>query len=273
MTIVVGADGSVASRAAVDWAARRADRTGEDLALVTIVDDGWGSVGNSVLAELRAAAEDLAARELDAARAVAPGAVVGSSVVVGSPILTLAEASRGAGLVVVGTHKVGYFHGRAMGSRSLQLAAVAASPTAVVPVTSWRGRSGVAVGVSDGHDSDDAVRFAAEEASRLGEPLVLLRAVDGDGIDDRALDRAGDIAADAAPEVPVERRTAAGAASDSLIGISRRAVLTVTGRRVASRGFLPLGRTNSDVLMNLAGPVVVSPQVVVEAYLVGWSVA
>ncbi|GAA2037537.1 universal stress protein [Agromyces tropicus] len=272
MTIVVGADGSVASRAAVEWAARRAERTGDELDLVTVADDGWGSIGGSARAELLATAEGLAARELEAARRLAPNADVRSTVAVGSPILTLAEASRDADVVVVGTHKVGYFHGRAMGSRSLQLAAVAAAPTVVVPVTSWRGRSGVAVGVSDGADSDAAVQFAAEEAARLGEPLVLLRAADGD-VHERAIERAAEIAAEVSPDLTVDERSAGGNAAESLIGLSRRAVLTVTGRRLASRGFLPLGRTNSDLLMNLAGPVVVVPQVVVEAYLVGWSVA
>ncbi|WP_195760619.1 universal stress protein [Agromyces kandeliae] len=273
MTIVVGADGSVASRAAVEWAARRAQRTRDALVLVTVVDDGWGSLGGSALVELRATAEDRAEREVDVARRTAPELEVRGVVAVGSPILTLAEASRDADLVVVGTHKVGYFHGRAMGSRSLQLAAVAASPSAVVPVTSWRGRSGVAVGVSEGPDSDDAVRFAAEEAGRLGEPIVLLRAADGDEVDERALERAAEIVAERAPDVQVDVRSTGGDAAEALIAVSRRAVLTVTGRRVASRGFLPLGRTNADLLMNLAGPVVVVPQVAVEAYLVGWAVA
>jgi nucleotide-binding universal stress UspA family protein len=273
MTIVVGADGSVASRAAVEWAAHRARRTGDALVLVTVVDDGWGSIGGSALAELRVTAEAQGEREVEVARGFAPEAEVRGVVAVGSPILTLAEASKDADLVVVGTHKVGYFHGRAMGSRSLQLAAVAASPSAVVPVTSWRGRSGVAVGVSQGPDSDEAVRFAVEEAARLGEPLVLVRSADGDDVHDRALDRAGDVVGDIAPDVQVDVRSLGGDAAEALIAVSRRAVLTVTGRRIASRGFLPLGRTNSDLLMNLAGPVVVVPQVAIEAYLVGWSVA
>ena len=178
-------------------------------------------------------------------------------------------------LVAVGTHKVGYFHGHALGSRSIQLAAVASAPSAVVPVTSWRGRSGVAVGISDGADSDDAVRFAAREASRLGEPLVLLRAAGGeqDSVDADAGERAASIAAGEQIDLPIEVRSTADPASGALIGVSRRAVLTVTGRRVPSRGFLPLGRTNTDLLMNLAGPVVVVPHRSVEAVVVGWTAA
>lgn len=273
MTILVGADGSVASRAALTWAIDRARATRDDLALVTVVDDGWGSVGGSALAELKRTAEERAERELAYARDLGAGLEVRGVVSVGSPMLALAEAARDADLVAVGTHKVGYFHGHALGSRSLQLAAVSAVPSAVVPVTSWRGRSGVAVGVADGVDSDDAVRFAAQEASRLGEPLVLLRAADGDAGRSSIGERAASLAAAVHPGLAIELRSTAEPASGALIGISRRAVLTVTGRLVPTRGFLPLGRTNTDLLMNLAGPVVVVPHTSVEAVVVGWTAA
>lgn len=273
MTILVGADGSVASRAALIWAIDRARATRDDLALVTVVDDGWGSVGGSALAELTRTAEERAERELAYARELGAGLEVRGVVSVGSPMLALAEAARRADLVAVGTHKVGYFHGHALGSRSLQLAAVSAVPSAVVPVTSWRGRSGVAVGVADGVDSDDAVRFAAQEASRLGEPLVLLRAADGDAGRSSIGERAASLAAAVHPGLAIEVRSTADPASGALIGISRRAVLTVTGRLVPTRGFLPLGRTNTDLLMNLAGPVVVVPHTSVEAVVVGWTAA
>ncbi|MGR0219739.1 universal stress protein [Agromyces sp. ZXT2-6] len=258
MTIVVGADGSVASRAALTWAIDRARSTGDDLVLATVVDDGWGSVGGSALAELKGAAERGAEREMEFVRGLVPTVRASSTVVVGSPMLALAEAARGAGLVAVGTHKVGYFHGHALGSRSLQLAAVSATPTVVVPVTSWRGRSGVAVGAAEGTDSDDAVRFAAREAKRLGETLVIVHA-DGDDERPAPAERAASLAAAVHPDLPIEVRSTADPPSGALIGVSRRAVLTVTGRRGAQRGFLPLGRTNSDLLMNLAGPVLVVP--------------
>lgn len=264
MTIVVGADGSVASRAALTWAIDRARSTGDDLVLATVVDDGWGAVGGSALAELKGTAERGAERELEFVRGLAPNVAASSVVVVGSPMLALAEAARDADLVAVGTHKVGYFHGHALGSRSLQLAAVSSTPTVVVPVTSWRGRSGVAVGAAEGTDSDDAVRFAAAEAKRLGEALVIVHA-DGDAERPAPAERAASLAAAMHPDLAIELRGTADPASGTLIGISRRAVLTVTGRRASERGFLPLGRTNSDLLMNLAGPVLVVPATVATA--------
>ena len=235
--------------------------TRDDVVLVTVVDDEWGSVGGSALAELKRTAEERAERELAFARDLGDGPEVGSVVSVGSPMLALAEADAKADLVAVGTHKVGYFHGHALGSRSLQLAAVSTVPSAVVPVTSWRGRSGVAVGVADGVDSDDAVRFAAggEPAGGAARPPPRGRRC-----------AAGPASGSARPRSPrrsipglaIEVRSTADPASGALIGISRRAVLTVTGRRVARSGFLPLGRTNTDLLMNLAGPVVVVPHTV-----------
>jgi nucleotide-binding universal stress UspA family protein len=258
MTIVVGADGSVASRAALTWAIDRARGTGDELVLVTVVDDGWGAVGGSALAELTGAAERGAEREMEFVRGLAPTVRATSTIVVGSPMLALADAARDADLVAVGTHKVGYFHGHALGSRSLQLAAVSPTPTVVVPVTSWRGRAGVAVGAAEGTDSDEAIRFAAREAKRLGEPLVIVHA-DGDDERPAPAERAASLAAAIHPDLGIEVRSSTDPASGVLIGSSRRAVLTVTGRRASERGFLPLGRTNSDLLMNLAGPVLVVP--------------
>ena len=48
---------------------------------------------------------------------------------------------------------------------------------------------------------------------------------------------------------------------ETLAGISRRAVLTVSGRPTApgARGFRPLGRANGDLLMNAGGPVAIVP--------------
>ena len=49
-------------------------------------------------------------------------------------------------------------------------------------------------------------------------------------------------------------------------GASRRAVLTVSGRptEAGARGFRPLGRTNSELLLNAGGPVVVVPHLIAE---------
>ena len=82
---------------------------------------------------------------------------------------------------MIGTHKVGIFHGHALGSRGLQLAAVSPVPTMVVPVDVSHGRGGVAVGVPGTPGLDEALRFAIREAttSRNACPSSAPRA-DGD---------------------------------------------------------------------------------------------
>ena len=58
-------------------------------------------------------------------------------------------------MIAVGTHKTGFIHGKVFGSRSLQLAAAAHSPVAIVPQTSRRDGQGIVVGIDE---SERAVR-------------------------------------------------------------------------------------------------------------------
>ena len=91
---------------------------------------------------------------------------------------------------------------------------------------------------------------------------MLIRADGPTAIEEQALLRiVWDLpeASDLTDDVVVRRSTAP--PGETLAGVSRRAVLTVTGRPTApgARGFRPLGRTNGDLLMNAGGPVVVVP--------------
>ena len=54
----------------------------------------------------------------------------------------------------------------------MRIAAGAACPVVVVPDFDTSGRSGVVVGIDGSDASEHALRFAAAEADRLGEPLV-----------------------------------------------------------------------------------------------------
>lgn len=54
----------------------------------------------------------------------------------------------------------------------MRIAAAAHSPVIVVPEIDLAGRSGVVVGVDGSEVSEAATRFAAQEAERLGEPLI-----------------------------------------------------------------------------------------------------
>jgi nucleotide-binding universal stress UspA family protein len=274
-TILVGIDGSIASRAAIAWAIARAVHFHAEVFLLAVVDDEWGTIGDRDLAELRTDAERMTVRELAFARRIAGGVPVSAGVDVGAPMIELATSAAGYESVAIGSHKTGTFHGHALGARGLQLAATAPVPVAVIPSSSSNGRSGVVVGAGNAPGWVEAVRFAIREAARLDEPLTVIRCGPGNPLaasstgdpgqdprfDDRALRElleAGD-ASDASVDIVLRRSTTpAGAA---LANASRRAVLTVSGRPTepGARGFRPLGRTNSELLMNAGGPVVIVP--------------
>ena len=265
--ILVGVDGSLASRAAVEWALERAGTIGADVALLLVVDDEWGSIGERDLAELRASAERTARRELAFAREQAGAVPVSTGITVGAPMLELAVEAARAGVVAIGTHKAGSFHGYALGNRGLQLAAMSPVPVAIVPSGGGRGRSGVAVGIGDAPGRLGPVVYAADEAVRLGEELIVVRGgATGMGFDEadlRSMIRSG-----AASDLAVTVRRTTTNAGEALAAVSRRAVVTVTGRPTppGARGFRPLGRTNNDLLMNAGGPVIVVPHESADRY-------
>ena len=262
-TILVGIDGSVASRAAIVWAIARADALGAGVSLLAVVDDEWGTISDRDLRELRNDAEHLAARELAFARQTAGRVPVSAAVDVGAPMLELAGSASAYESVAIGSHKTGAFHGHALGARGLQLAATAPVPVAIVPSSSANGRSGVIVGAGNAPGWVEPVRFAMREAARLGEPLTVIRSDRDTPFDDaelRSLLDTADAEANAASG-DIELRRTTTPAGEALASASRRAVLTVSGRPTepGARGYRPLGRTNNELLMNAAGPVVIVP--------------
>ncbi|WP_173923521.1 universal stress protein [Agromyces sp. Marseille-P2726] len=260
-TILVGIDGSVASRAAITWAIARAGDLETGVSLLSVVDDEWGTISDRDLAELRTDTERVATRELAFARGIADGVPVSATVEVGAPMLELAATASRHESVVIGSHKTGTFHGHALGSRGLQLAAVAPVPIAVVPVTSMKGRSGVVVGAGTAPGWIEAVRFAMGEAVRLGEPLTVLRSAQGVPFGEQALGSLLDAGDEAESSVDVMLHRSTAPAGEALANASHRAVLTISGRPTehGARGYRPLGRTNSDLLMNVGGPVIIVP--------------
>ena len=262
-TILVGIDGSVASRSAVVWALARAEALGVGVFLLNVVDDEWGTISDRDLRELRADAEHLAVRELAFARQTADGVPVSAGIDVGAPMIELATSAVAYESVVIGSHKTGTFHGRPLGSRGLQLAATAPVPVAVIAGSAGDRRSGVVAGAGNAPGWIRSVRYALREASRLGEPLVVIRSDRDLPFEDRELGRLLDAAGAEEQSVDIELRRSTAPAGQALAEASRRAVLTVSGRptEAGARGFRPLGRTNSELLLNAGGPVIVVPHV------------
>ncbi|WP_165314283.1 universal stress protein [Agromyces protaetiae] len=262
MRVLIGIDGSIASRAAIAWGIERAREGGGDVTLLFVVDDEWGTVGASGLAELRSSAATLIEHELVSARAIADAVPVHAEVAVGAPMLTLAIEAKDYAVVVIGTHKVGVFNGLALGSRALQLAALSPVPVAVVPAQSGGQRTGIIVGIGGEAGEDVVVRAAAAESIRTDEPLVLVRSfAHSAAAGEWPLDRATRLAESLVSPAGVSQQRSGAAPGEALAVMSGEAVLTVVGRPTAAgaHGYRPLGRASADLLMNLRGPALIVP--------------
>lgn len=133
--VVVGVDGSDASLAALEWAAEQARVTGRPLVAVTTWE--WPSYYGAAIAwpaEIDFARD--AATVLDEAIAKVlgpePSIPVDRRVLHGHAATVLGEASREAGLLVVGSRGHGEFAGMLLGSVSEYLVAHAHCPVVVV---------------------------------------------------------------------------------------------------------------------------------------------
>lgn len=132
--IVVGLDGSPSSLAALSWAARQGDLTGNTLEILMTWEYpssyGWAApIPDDYDPE-----SDLQ-RTLDTAvagvRAEHPGLEVSARLVSGHPAPILVEASKGADLLVVGSRGHGEFVGMLIGSVGVHCAAHAHCPILV----------------------------------------------------------------------------------------------------------------------------------------------
>ena len=135
--ILVGYDGSAEAVPALRWAARQAVLRGWALHLVhstlwPALTHDLGPVPGIAGSGLRSAAEDILADGVERIHADAPQLAVTSTLLYGWAAEHLRDLSSTAGLLVVGTRGAGGFMGLLIGSVSLDLAATAECPVAVV---------------------------------------------------------------------------------------------------------------------------------------------
>ncbi|MDQ2726919.1 MAG: universal stress protein [Actinomycetota bacterium] len=138
--IVVGIDGSDASRDALRWAARQAELTGASLRAVMtwhMPAAAYGTpmpvpVDMDLPGESRRALDRVIADSLDGTAAFK----VSSTVVEGHPAVELLRAARAAELLVVGSRGHGAFAGMLLGSVSEHCVSHAPCPVVVVRYSS-----------------------------------------------------------------------------------------------------------------------------------------
>lgn len=271
--ILVGVNRSTPSRAALEWSVERAHSTGMELRIVHVIDRNAGPTPDSLTDELLDEAWRLVHSEVDIARAIAPSVEVSGDVLVGAPADMLAAASEQADLVVVGTHKTGFVHGKVYGSRFLGLAGGATFACAFIPDGSGRRRAGVVAGIEDSDIGREVIRFAAQEASRLAEELLLVCSVDSPDAGSsnthrpqaialevyaRQLSWATVIAREFHPELRVRGRNVAQATAEALVEAAANAALLVIGHGSAHSGQpVMVGAVALNVLLNISSPVIV----------------
>ncbi|MET7423678.1 universal stress protein [Dactylosporangium sp. NPDC005555] len=169
--IVVGYDGSVEARNAVDWAAIEAGRTGSELNVVHAYQLAWpGAEYDGPVEELTAEAQDrgdaLIAEIVEQLRRRGTGVRVAGTAVHAAPAPTLIDlGDAGARLIVVGNRGRGGLTHLLLGSVSQQVATHARAPVVVVRGQATAG--GPVVAGVDGSPSSDAALGIAFEAALL----------------------------------------------------------------------------------------------------------
>lgn len=182
--IVVGVDGSAASRVAVDWAARDAAGRRVPLTLVHVLPgaamQSWIQVPlpPAYLEDEQKAAKEVLTDAVGVATAAAGDDLfcINQKIVSGQAVPTLADLSKDADMIVVGSRGLGKWERRLLGSVSSGLVQHARCPVAVIhdedPLIPHPAAAPVVVGVDGSPASEHATAIAFDEASRRGVGLV-----------------------------------------------------------------------------------------------------
>lgn len=283
LPIIVGVDGSPASRVAVDWAARDAARRGADLKLVHVL------VPPAVMAFPEVPMppgfmewqDEEGRRLLDSAVKTVEEAgaqvEVSTDMVSGSAVPVLADLSSSAQMIVVGSRGHGALARGLMGSISTGLAHHAHCPVAIIhdedPLMPHPSKAPVVVGVDGSPASENAVAIAFEQASFRGVDLLAVHAWSDTGVfefpgaDWSTLQAAGEQTLserlagwqERYPDVPVRRVVVADKPARQLLEQAESAQLLVVGShgRGGIAGML-LGSVSTSVLHGARLPVIIA---------------
>lgn len=253
---VVGYDGTEPSRAALRWALARPG----PIVLAHIVDDEGGTVGEDFRAEEERRGWALVAEVMDELAREHPEVPTEVALLDGPVAWALTEYAGSDDLLVVGTHKTGFLHGRVLGSRSVEVAVLARSNVAVVPSTDLRFRVGVVAGIDDQAELRPIVSTAAREAERRHEELLLIQSTPtGHTEHDRVVAaEAMMIARETAPGITIRSRTSNRGPAELLLDAARDRALLVIGAGTGDRARSPIGTVLHDVLLNLTAPTLIA---------------
>ena len=273
--VIVAVDGGAASDAAVEWVIDRARSVDMELEITAVVRfDSELPEGTADV--FRGRYDDALARARERVTSAAPNVAVTTFVRRGTPHESLINAGNEADLLVIGSDKPARLPGIMHGTIPLKIAGQARCVTVVVPVKWTPGPGKVVAGWNDDPLAEEALTFAAVEASRTGSELSIVHTWSAAvappeapiavmeqlvGANRQLLADAARRTADRFPSLNVTHLLQAGSAAVAIVRAAQGASLVVVGShgRGAVAGFF-LGSVSHDVLMNLPAPVAVVPK-------------
>jgi nucleotide-binding universal stress UspA family protein len=274
--VVIGVSGSEHAHPAVTWGVEYAREHELRIELTHVVEPSAVFTGTPSESEAIVAAEVQITEMADRISSQHPDLAARGVVMVGVPETKLISRAGEdeVALLVIGSHSSESDRDAGLYSRrAARIAAESDAPVVVVPHrVDETERSGVVVGIDGSELSIAALRFAADVASRLGEPLTAVHAwqtawpwgLDGARERDAATpeeelilsESLAGIAEDF-PDLEVRRALPRGYAAEALDGIARDARLLAVGSRgVSSAARFWLGSVSTDVLLRM--PTVVA---------------
>jgi nucleotide-binding universal stress UspA family protein len=280
--IVVGIDGSDSARKAMEWAADEAQNRQVPLVMVHARYAGPRfALTPGTATTIEAEATGYGAELLEQAIAVLtvrnPTLTVRSELVAERPAQALIDASRGAGLVVVGRGSEGRVGAFLLGSIASRVVAHADSPTVVVREPADPADFKIVVGVSTSSGGWAAMRFACEEAQvRSGQVLGIRCWSDAgfglagigymvtaslerwEAAEQQLLEDWLARARAEYPDVVIKGRLSNLPLDSAIEETSRRAAMVVLGTRTAEAGSTKLGPAASWAISHAHCPVVVT---------------
>ncbi|MDP9887953.1 universal stress protein [Pseudarthrobacter enclensis] len=272
--IVVGYDGSDEAAAAVRWAARHARATGSALNVVhcslwPLLTRHLGPVPGVSNSGLEQSARSVLEEGVAHAATEAEGLQIKSTLLHGLPAKLLVEISAGEKLLVVGSRGLGGFLGLLVGSVSLELAAAAACPVAVIRQDLYP--DGPVVAAVDAEGSPTVLEDACGLASALKAPLTVVhvrhlppgysrRGPHEAGTEARkVLEAALNQARARAPGLRVDGRVLTNTSIPrAILEASKEARMVVVGSQGSGVLKETIGSTAHAVLHHAQGPVLVS---------------
>nr|WP_269801737.1 universal stress protein [Blastococcus atacamensis] len=284
--VVVGMDGSEASRRAAEFATAEAGRRDVPLLILHALTFPSGGIadlpteGGDVGTLVHQGAETILRATADHATETLGADRVSWAMVDENPVVALRTASEEAQLLVVGSRGVGGVAGLLLGSTANGVVTDASCPVVVLPDETSvvvRERASVVVGVEGRAGDEDVLAFAFAEAAARRADLVAVHAwqdatletafqsvgplVDWAGVlsdEERALSEALAGWRDKEPDVRVREVVVRERTARALVAVGLTAELLVVGHR-HRRAFARLGATTHGVLHRTGCPVAVVP--------------